>query len=564
MSLKRNLLILILVMLSCPIYDAAALVEVDSSKITEWKYYNRSGNYDSIIVSAMPVFDSAYRAGDEHDAFYAAAMIAQGYLFSSKLDSVKKWIAFLDSLEGENADMSSRSIYYNVKAIYALKREVNYPEALKYFLKGYEVATAQGHSDYRVALLSNITNIFYLRYDSSGCRYAQDAMRIVETCDVSDFSRSLAYIAMAQMQYLRGDCSEVRLLCGKSDSLIRNAGYRSLIAGVVGIVQRARVKQANGDRAKGVDCHHARKRKAQLRFAPAHHAAPKGTGDHRDGEQNERVHHDRRAADLYRQGLDIFQEYGNEEFRRELLLRLADVYCSMDDYVMFKEYYMKYRAGAVSMEEREREFNALLLSNQEMQYEFEKKSSELALFKSQRAMWMWCGVSLIALVLLFSFFYLWRKQKDMYRVLMNQYSHYMQQTEHMELVETGEQDDLQADGVDKMLFEKVKSLMSKDKIFRQKDLTLDSIAGMTGSNRTYVSKTINHYAGQSFPAFLNTYRIADAVRLISDLSQNIPLKQVADEVGFTSMSVFYSAFCKETGMPPGRYRKELQNRKNFS
>ncbi len=529
MSLKRNLLILILVMLSCPMYDAAALVEVDSSKITEWKYYNRSGNYDSIIVSAMPVFDSAYRAGDEHDAFYAAAMIAQGYLFSSKLDSVKKWIAFLDSLEGENADMSSRSIYYNVKAIYALKREVNYPEALKYFLKGYEVATAQGHSDYRVALLSNITNIFYLRYDSSGCRYAQDAMRIVETCDVSDFSRSLAYIAMAQMQYLRGDCSEVRLLCGKSDSLIRNAGYRSLIASVEVLLGDVCTREADW---KEAERHYKRAVEYIADTEPG--IVPLIYLNY--GQCCEMQGDLSRAADLYRQGLDIFQEYGNEEFRRELLLRLADVYCSMDDYVMFKEYYMKYRAGAVSMEEREREFNALLLSNQEMQYEFEKKSSELALFKSQRAMWMWCGVSLIALVLLFSFFYLWRKQKDMYRGLMNQYSHYMQQTEHMELVETGEQDDSQADGVDKMLFEKVKSLMSKDKIFRQKDLTLDSIAGMTGSNRTYVSKTINHYAGQSFPAFLNTYRIADAVRLISDLSQNIPLKQVADEVGFTSMS----------------------------
>lgn len=557
MSLKRNLLILILVMLSCPMYDAAALVEVDSSKITEWKYYNRSGNYDSIIVSAMPVFDSAYRAGNDYDAFYAAAMIAQGYLFSSKLDSVKKWIAFLDSLEGENADMSSRSIYYNVKAIYALKREVNYPEALKYFLKGYEVATAQGHLDYRVALLSNITNIFYLRYDSSGCRYAQDAMRIVETCDVSDFSRSLAYIAMAQMQYLRGDCSEVRLLCGKSDSLIRNAGYRSLIASVEVLLGDVCTREADW---KEAERHYKRAVEYIADTEPG--IVPLIYLNY--GQCCEMQGDLSRAADLYRQGLDIFQEYGNEEFRRELLLRLADVYCSMDDYVMFKEYYMKYRAGAVSMEEREREFNALLLSNQEMQYEFEKKSSELALFKSQRAMWMWCGVSLIALVLLFSFFYLWRKQKDMYRVLMNQYSHYMQQTEHMELVETGEQDDSQADGVDKMLFEKVKSLMSKDKIFRQKDLTLDSIAGMTGSNRTYVSKTINHYAGQSFPAFLNTYRIADAVRLISDLSQNIPLKQVADEVGFTSMSVFYSAFCKETGMPPGRYRKELQNRKNFS
>lgn len=557
MSLKRNLLILILVMLSCPMYDAAALVEVDSSKITEWKYYNRSGNYDSIIVSAMPVFDSAYRAGDEHDAFYAAAMIAQGYLFSSKLDSVKKWITFLDSLEGENADMSSRSIYYNVKAIYALKREVNYPEALKYFLKGYEVATAQGHSDYRVALLSNITNIFYLRYDSSGCRYAQDAMRIVETCDVSDFSRSLAYIAMAQMQYLRGDCSEVRLLCGKSDSLIRNAGYRSLIASVEVLLGDVCTREADW---KEAERHYKRAVEYIADTEPG--IVPLIYLNY--GQCCEMQGDLSRAADLYRQGLDIFQEYGNEEFRRELLLRLADVYCSMDDYVMFKEYYMKYRAGSVSMQDREREFNALLLSNQEMQYEFEKKSSELALFKSQRAMWMWCGVSLIALVLLFSFFYLWRKQKDMYRVLMNQYSHYMQQTEHMELVETGEQDDSQADGVDKMLFEKVKSLMSKDKIFRQKDLTLDSIAGMTGSNRTYVSKTINHYAGQSFPAFLNTYRIADAVRLISDLSQNIPLKQVADEVGFTSMSVFYSAFCKETGMPPGRYRKELQNRKNFS
>lgn len=557
MSLKRILLLFIFTILSSSMYDAAALVEVDSSKIIEWKYYNQSGNYDSIIISAMPVFDSAYKAGNDYDAFYAAAMIAQGYLFSSKLDSVKRWIAFLDSLERENTDMNSKSIYYNVKAIYALKREVNYPEALNYFLKGYEVATEQGHSDYQVALLSNITNIFYLRYDSSGYRYAQDAMRIVELCEVSDFSQSLACIAMAQMQYLRGEYDEVRLLCGKSDSLIRKAGYISLIASIEVLLGDVCTREADW---KEAERHYERAIDYIADTEPG--IVPLiylnyGQCCEMQGLLN-------RAADLYKQGLDIFQKYGNEEFRRELLLRLSDVYCNMDDYEMFKEYYQKYRAGSVSMQDREREFNALLLSNQEMQYEFEKKSSELALFKSQRAMWMWCGVSLIALVLLFSFFYLWRKQKDMYRVLMNQYSHYMQQTEHMELVETGEQDDSQADGVDKMLFEKVKSLMSKDKIFRQKDITLDSIAGMTGSNRTYVSKTINHYAGQSFPAFLNTYRIADAVRLISDLSQNIPLKQVADEVGFTSMSVFYSAFCKETGMPPGRYRKELQNRKNFS
>ena len=150
----------------------------------------------------------------------------------------------------------------------------------------------------------------------------------------------------------------------------------------------------------------------------------------------------------------------------------------------------------------------------------------------------------------------------MYRILVDQHVHYARQIEMMQTVsQAGGPTKDDKDAVERQLFLKLDTLMSRDKVFRQKDLTLDRLAEMTDSNRTYVSKAINHYAGQSFSSWVNMYRIAEATRLISGPDKEIPLKQVADEAGYASMSVFYNAFCKETGLPPGRYRKELQNRK---
>lgn len=81
---------------------------------------------------------------------------------------------------------------------------------------------------------------------------------------------------------------------------------------------------------------------------------------------------------------------------------------------------------------------------------------------------------------------------------------------------------------------------------------------MAGSNRTYLSIAINKNAGVSFSQFINSYRIQEAVRVLSDpANADYPLKALASDLGFSSMTTFYKQFQSEVGMTPSAYRKTI-------
>ncbi|WP_416339660.1 helix-turn-helix domain-containing protein [Phocaeicola massiliensis] len=73
----------------------------------------------------------------------------------------------------------------------------------------------------------------------------------------------------------------------------------------------------------------------------------------------------------------------------------------------------------------------------------------------------------------------------------------------------------------------------------------------TGTNTTYLSNVVNHYFKCNFKTLVNRCRVEYAKFLLRKE------KRTADELiklcGFTSRSVFYSAFTKEVGVVPSRY-----------
>ncbi len=56
----------------------------------------------------------------------------------------------------------------------------------------------------------------------------------------------------------------------------------------------------------------------------------------------------------------------------------------------------------------------------------------------------------------------------------------------------------------------------KGGLFREKELTLDRMAEVLGTNRTYVSNALNKVAGISFYGYIDSYRIKEATRVLSD------------------------------------------------
>ena len=58
--------------------------------------------------------------------------------------------------------------------------------------------------------------------------------------------------------------------------------------------------------------------------------------------------------------------------------------------------------------------------------------------------------------------------------------------------------------------------------------------------------------------FVNSYRINEAVRILSDKNMiSYPLKQIWSDLGFSSPSTFYKVFQQAVGITPSVYRKQF-------
>ena len=100
--------------------------------------------------------------------------------------------------------------------------------------------------------------------------------------------------------------------------------------------------------------------------------------------------------------------------------------------------------------------------------------------------------------------------------------------------------------------------MREEKIFKDNTLTKDKVAELLDTNRTYLSRIINEQAQTSFTHYVNRFRIEEAIRLLSDPSNDTPLKALASDLGFNSISTFYNLFQSSVGMTPAQYRSKVK------
>ena len=89
------------------------------------------------------------------------------------------------------------------------------------------------------------------------------------------------------------------------------------------------------------------------------------------------------------------------------------------------------------------------------------------------------------------------------------------------------------------------------KVYLDSKLSLEKFSSIVGTNTTYLSNVVNHYFKCNYKHLLNKYRVKYA-KLLLDKGKYTP-EELVKLCGFTSRSVFYSAFTKEVGMVPSRY-----------
>ncbi|WP_299764072.1 helix-turn-helix domain-containing protein [uncultured Dokdonia sp.] len=98
-------------------------------------------------------------------------------------------------------------------------------------------------------------------------------------------------------------------------------------------------------------------------------------------------------------------------------------------------------------------------------------------------------------------------------------------------------------------------LLENEKIYKNPDISLGSIAARLDISVTYLSQLINRISGVNFSDFINEYRVKESQRLLTHPNYTgYAILSIGLESGFNSKSTFYAAFKKHTGVTPSVYR----------
>lgn len=512
-----------------------------------WSYYTETGRYEELFAHAVPVFRrSSNTPGKERLALMSGAYISQGYVLRENFDSVAYYLNRIMPLaDGGYGNDLLNAMTHNIAALYYLKTELDYSSALEHYEAALDIMERKGETTNRSTILCNIASIYVSLRDVAGFEYAHAAYDInhSDQSGLRSYGRVFSTILLARMYYLEGDYSTAHAYA--DEAAVEVASFPQFVSGLDLLYADIALERADYSTAE---------RYYLKALAGASDAEPSdiALGCLRYGMMLSRLSRYVEANKILNRGLALH----TLEYRDQLLLALSDIAVRQGRDREALELYKEYHAclDSVSYIQRERAFrqNRLLAKDNELQ------SRELDLLKANRRIVPIVAGTILILIIAVTLWVVNRRQNRMYRHLVEVHQQSLTRLKGMRSLSGKDDGGVQEkDDRDLVLWRKLEDMMHSEHIYRHSDISLDRIAEMLGTNRSYVSRVINNYSGMSFYNYIHSRRIEEASQRLSDAPENISLKALAFELGYNSISSFYRAFLKETGVPPSRYFEEV-------
>lgn len=108
------------------------------------------------------------------------------------------------------------------------------------------------------------------------------------------------------------------------------------------------------------------------------------------------------------------------------------------------------------------------------------------------------------------------------------------------------------------LYVRLQDFFTKEKPYKDPELTQDYIAKQIGSNTKYLSQVINHQTGNNFRWFVNQYRVEAFKQQLLDKAHKFrTLFGIAADCGFKNKATFYRVIQLHTNKTPKELLEEL-------
>ena len=523
--------------------------------------FTNEGKFDSVILQSHPLLALAKRDNNLNRILFSAAYLSQSYVFIDNYDSAKVYLKVaedcLEKIQRDELDPFIVGMNYNTNAIYVMKTKMDYITALDYLNRSLEMTIEHGDSLNQCILLSNIASLYHQREDATGLSYAKKAYDLGRSMKNIEFVIPNATY-LAAMFYFTSNYVDALRYINEALDVAKNQPEDSPNQSLV-YMTYGDIMAGSGEKTEAKTAYD--KAEAALKYANES-TAIKLYLSYGDFLAQEGLYSDAKAK--YARGLDIATQINNVEHTHKLLWGLSSIYDQLGDRAKALEYHKRYHDAYTRVFNlgKEQEFNNLIMKYEQVKHEEEIHLKDLEYAKVKTDIVLITAVFVVVLLFSIYSYILYRKKEKMYSTMVANYTNFSKRIEEMTNAEKERNEIMNK--TSKKLFDALEVLMKEQKIYRRKDLSLVMVGEMLSSNSTYVSKAINTCAGTSFLVYVNSYRMREAVALLSDPDNDTPLKAIADQAGYSNITSFYRYFEKETSCTPSKFRQEVRHLKNAS
>lgn len=497
-----------------------------------------------LVSIATPVYERSRKTGNITMTISAGIYLGQTYLMMSEPDSMYRYFDEVSQLAKDNGMDKSLMIIYNSLGLHNLMYAMNYDEALHDFYQALALAQKSRDTRNKYLILSNIVNVYYLREDTTGLEIALDVYDYGKKSD-DDHILYRGALGAAYMYYISGDYVKALEYANITEQLdTYRSGYSNSDAIHGDILDKlGRTQSAEQYYRRGVNQSRDLSTRIESHLSYGNFLL-----------ENRRYDE---AIIQYHDGLKLVDSTKMYFYGHKLYNSLSEAYSATgrnDLAVRYMKTYQKIVDSVFSMQ-KERAFSSLRLQYEQERKENQLKEKDILILKQRQKTIIVSCITSVLLIVVAVIYILLRRRTAMYHNLVMRYDAQLKREKLM--AEGPSEDKTSQDTKLKELFKKIESLMAEEQIYRMNDISLDVVADRLQTNRSYISKAVNTFAGSSFNAYINSYRIRKAVEMLSSTTEDIPIKAIAEEIGYNNLTSFYKNFQKETGVPPSKYRQEI-------
>lgn len=527
------------------------------------QYYLDKGNYSKTITYAEIMKNVADKTKSPLLQLYSYIYQGQAQMMSGREKIAKKNLNLsLELAIKLNNDSALCSVYGSL-GLYSANIETDYYRAIRWLYKGIRLAQQNNYRQQYALLLSNLANIYYLKKDTAGIKYALEcyelghSMRNPYIIYSGAVNAAYMYFLMKQNEEAMKYIHEAETLMLENDFYDQAHTY-NLFGNVLYDMEEYRqaieyYKKAMKDKQAA--------QTSSIVYAHLGHARVL---------MKQKKYEE--AILLLKQGIAISYARANAIHRNELYENLSTCYEQMHQYHDALNYYKVFRLENDSLFNKDKERD---LSEMRFKYDSERqanliKQSKLDVMQKEQRIQQQTFILIIIIIVLGLLYYLYRRKNNLYLSIVKQNQEAIKrETELNRRIKELETNDSSPSAPEKYaassltdeksleLFRTLERIMREDKIYKDNSISKDKVAELLGTNRTYLSRIINEQAQLSFTHYVNRFRIEEAIRLLSDPANNTPLKAISADLGFNSISTFYNLFQSAVAMTPSQYRNKV-------